>query len=486
MYDFAIIGSGVSGARLAYELSAGGARCVLLEAGRAFDRHTFPPDEMGYSTAMFWGGGIEISRDGRLGLLRGKCLGGTSVVNQADLDRFDDLALDDWRQRSGIGYFTLGEMQPHYEYLAGRVASTTIPQPHWNANAHAFVRGFEARGFDWQPLHRSQTDCALDKGSDCIVCLGGCPRDSKQSALVTTIPAALALGLEIETEVEVTALVHRPDEVLIHGRRRGHDRQFRCRRAILAAGALGTTALLARSAEMRRALPALGTRFACHPQYMSFGYFDEPIDAHKGPLQSVQSSDRGLREAGLKLENVFAPPIAISMLMPGIRRRHHRAMKQYRHLACIEVAIRDEPLGTIRAGRDGRPQVDKPLSDVDRARIRRGLELVDDLLQAAGAREVIRCPQGFGLHLMGGCPIGVDPAHSVVDPQFQVHGYENLVVADSSVFPSAPGINPSLTIMALAHRAGQVLLGKSTAAAITSEQHQPHAAEARGGGTDGG
>jgi choline dehydrogenase-like flavoprotein len=54
--------------------------------------------------------------------------------------------------------------------------------------------------------------------------------------------------------------------------------------------------------------------------------------------------------------------------------------------------------------------------------------------------------------------MGADPAKSVVNPDFQVHGCPNLFAADSSVFPSAPGINPSFTIMALSHRAAAQMI----------------------------
>ena len=70
-----------------------------------------------------------------------------------------------------------------------------------------------------------------------------------------------------------------------------------------------------------------------------------------------------------------------------------------------------------------------------------------------GAKEVIACDQGFGLHLMGGCAIGTDEKKSVVNPEFRVHGTKKVFIADSSIFPSAPGLNPSLTVMALSQKA---------------------------------
>jgi choline dehydrogenase-like flavoprotein len=54
---------------------------------------------------------------------------------------------------------------------------------------------------------------------------------------------------------------------------------------------------------------------------------------------------------------------------------------------------------------------------------------------------------------MGGLGIGVNPRESVVSPEFKLHGYKNIYAADSSIFPNAPGINPSLTIMALSKMA---------------------------------
>ena len=108
--------------------------------------------------------------------------------------------------------------------------------------------------------------------------------------------------------------------------------------------------------------------------------------------------------------------------------------------------------------RNGRLRIDKPLTGSDRRKIKAGLSVIDELFRAAGAGKIIRGDQGFGLHLMGGCTMGMDPDKSMVGPDFRIHDHPNLFAADSSIFPSAPGINPCLTIYALSHRAGQVML----------------------------
>ncbi len=56
-------------------------------------------------------------------------------------------------------------------------------------------------------------------------------------------------------------------------------------------------------------------------------------------------------------------------------------------------------------------------------------------------------------HILGGCPMGVDDQEGVVDVCCQVHNYPGLYVVDGSIVPANPGINPSLTITALAEYA---------------------------------
>ncbi len=456
IYDFIIVGSGVSGGRVAFELTKSGARCLLLEAGREFDRTSFPDNERDGAAKLFWGGGLELSSDGRLLLLRAKVLGGGSVVNQALMDRFDEDTWSDWRDRTGIAFFDSGAMAPHYDAVESSVLSRCLTPRHAGRNARLFVDGMEANGLQWSALKRAQGECRTDRGSDCIVCLNGCPRDSKQSTPITTLRVARSQGLQVQTGFHVEKVVHESQSVTLCGRQHGHEVEHRARRVVLAA-ALGNTAILLRSG-LARALPALGKGFSCHPQFMAFGFFREPVDAHKGVFQGAKSADPALRKMGVKLESVCCPPIAAALVMPGRGVEHLAAMKRYRYMASLEVAVRDEAAGTVRIDKRGLPVVDKTLTDIDCTRRDAGLNVVRNVLEAAGSGQVIVSRQPFGLHLMGGCRMGTDSETSVVDPEFRVHGRRNISIADSSIFPSAPGINPWLSIGALSHRAAQIMV----------------------------
>lgn len=457
-YDFIIIGSGTSGGVLAYYLTKAGAKCLLLEAGKAFTAQTFPNNELDYSAQLFWNGGMEFNSDVTLAFLRGKCLGGGSVVNQCLLDRFDDFAWDLWRNLSHIESFTSAHMAPHYDEIESKLSIQEIPERHFNRNAHFMKEGFEKLGYRWKPLRRGQTDCKLDEGNDCMACLGGCHRNSKQSTLVTFIAWAREAGLEVWPQFHVERLEATSQVVKVIGvQGEQTQREVSAPRVILAGGALGTTALLLRSG-FKEKLPALGQGFFCHPQWMVFAVFNEPVDAHTGAFQAIKSDDPRFRHQGFKLENVFAPPIGVAMLLPGFGKAHHALMRKYRSMGCIEVAVRDTTPGELSLDRWGRLLIRKELGAEDRKRRQAGLAVIEEIFRAVGAQQIIVSSVGLGLHLMGGCAIGTDPKSSVVTERFHVHGFPNIFVADSSIFPAAPGINPALTIMALSHRASQSIL----------------------------
>nr|WP_281381700.1 GMC family oxidoreductase [Conexibacter arvalis] len=135
--------------------------------------------------------------------------------------------------------------------------------------------------------------------------------------------------------------------------------------------------------------------------------------------------------------------------------------------------VSDRSRGRVRAV-GGRPLIRYDLCDDDLRRFRRGLALLRELFEAAGAREVyLPLPQGvepqrarardlklLAFHPLGTARADADPANGVVDGGLALHGVEGVHVADGSVVPSALGVNPQLTIMALATRLAFGLLGR--------------------------
>ena len=456
LYDVIIVGGGVSGCTIAKELSSSFKDILLIEAGKKFDRTSYPRSEIDSNSQLYWGGGIEFNKAANIGLLRPKVVGGGSIVNQALMDRFDDVALNSWQETSGIDFFNTSDLQAWYEKAESEINIQEIPEAARNRNAQLFQQGCEKNGYQWAPLKRAQKDCRYSDGNDCIECLSGCRIDSKQSMPVTVLPKAIENGLEVQSELEVQRIIHQKDQVqILTTNRFGETDFFKAKKVVLAAGAIGNSKLLIQSG-FRETNSNIGRGFYTHPQFMSLGVYRDKVNAHKGAFQSLKSDDPNFRQQGFKLENVFAPPVALSMLLPGIGADHQALMKKITQMACIEVCLRDTTPGRIDV-KKGKVLIDKNLGPEDREKKSKGQKVITNIFQSSGAQQVLHGKMGIGLHLMGGCAIGSDRKNSVVNSHFQIHDHENIYLADSSVFPNAPGINPSLTIMALSKKASHVI-----------------------------
>lgn len=461
LFDFIIIGSGVSGSFIAHELVKKGAQVLLLEAGKFFDKHTYPRTELEGNAQLYWSGGIEFNKSVSLGFLRPKVVGGGSIVNQALLDKFDEIALDDWRADSQVDFFSPEKMAPYYDRAKSELSIQEIPSAARNNNARIFEMGFQKNGFICAPLERAQKDCQYQAGNDCIECLNGCRLDSKQSTPVTVLRKAmqgnLAGKLHLISEFEVLKLEDYHGDKRVWGLSAlKHPHSFQSKKIILASGSIGNTKILSLSG-MNEKIPTLGHNFYTHPQYMVLARYEEKINAHLGPLQSMKSADPNFRRKGFKLENVFAGPVAISMLLRSRGQLHQKIMAQINHLACIEAAVRDTNPGKITVSSKGKVSVEKELNTEDKLRRDQGLKAIDDIFNSTGAKEILPGALPIGLHLMGGLGIGTNGAQSVVGPDFELHNWKGVYAADSSIFPNAPGINPSLTIMALGLKCAETL-----------------------------
>lgn len=454
--DTIIIGAGISGSFIAHELALKNQTCLVLEAGKSFQDREYPSNELDANSQLYWSGGVEFNTDATIGFLRPKVVGGGSVVNQALVDRFDDIALDSWKEVSQIGWMTRSDLDPWYDKAESMISIQTIPAEFRNGNAKIFEEGFKKNGFRCAPLRRAQRDCRYEDGNDCIECLAGCKIRSKQSVSDTVLKRAQETGrCKLVSEFEVTSIRENADGVEVVGIDRARvQRTFLAKKAVLASGAIGNSKLLIRS-QLPFASRAVGQGFYTHPQYMNLAIYDHQVNSHKGPFQAFKSDDPNFRKSGFKLENVFAPPVSISMLLPGVGRRHQEYMKNITRFACVEVAVRDTNPGQITVAKNGKVIIQKRLNSEDEKRRDAGLDAVMKIFDSTGAREIIKGGLGIGLHLMGGCAIGKDSTRAVVDSDFKLHGSKRLFAADSSIFPNAPGINPSLSIMALSLKAAE-------------------------------
>jgi choline dehydrogenase-like flavoprotein len=221
--------------------------------------------------------------------------------------------------------------------------------------------------------------------------------------------------------------------------------------------------------ELGRGSGQLGHNLSLHPATAGFALMDEVVDMTRGVPQSFYVDE--FADEGIMFEGVAGPPAHVAMALPLSGQRHAEAMANYRHLAQFGLMVSDSSRGHIRVVA-GRPLIRYDLDEADTERFRKGIARLHEIFVAAGAREVyLPLPSGVSpesarwsdLKLMAFHPLGTAradarSAHGVVDGDLSIHGVDGVYVADGSVVPSSLGVNPQMTIMALATRLAYHLL----------------------------
>jgi len=464
--DVCVVGAGAGGAVAAAELAEGGARVVVLEQGAHHDPDAFTarPAEMLARLYRDGGQGMTLGSPPVL-LPLGRGLGGTTLVNSGTCFRTPARVLGRWREEFGLEELTEEALDPCFARVEEALSVSEVTPELAGANAAVARRGARALGWSHGYLRRNARGCV---GSG--VCAFGCPTSAKRHTGITYVPRAQAAGARILTGADVR-------KVLVAGARTvgvsaqvqgGGSLEVRAPSVIVAAGTIHTPLLLMASG-LGAGSGQLGGNLALHPATAGFALMEEIVDMARGVPQSFYVDE--FAEQGVMFEGVAGPPSYAAMSLPLSGERHARAMAQYRRLAQFGLMVSDSSRGSVRA-LAGRPVIRYELVREDVERFRIGLARMRELFEAAGAREVYlplpahvqpeRARAG-DLKLMAFHPLGTARAdarasHGVVDGRLRVHGVEGLHVADGSVVPSSLGVNPQLTIMALATRLAYDLL----------------------------
>jgi len=468
--DVCVIGAGAGGAVTAAELAEGGMRVVVLEQGPRHDADRFSARPLEMLARLYRDGGQTTTLGTPPILLPlGRGLGGTTLVNSGTCFRTPPAVLERWRSEFGLEALADEDaLDPCFARVEEALSISEVTAELAGRNAAVARRGAEALGWSHGYLRRNARGCV---GSG--VCAFGCPTSAKQHVGITYVPRAEAAGAQVIAGADVRhVLVERGVARGVQARLAAGGRlEVRAPTVIVAAGTIHTPLLLARSG-LGRESGQLGRNLALHPATGAFALMDELVDMAKGVPQSFYVDE--FASEGIMFEGVAGPPSYAAMALPLSGRRHAAAMAEYRSLAQFGLMVSDRSRGSVRA-LGGRPVIRYELLEEDVARFRRGLARMEKLFRAAGAREVyLPLPNGVAperarardLKLMAFHPLGTAradarPEHGVVDGDLQLHGARGLYVADGSVVPSSLGVNPQLTIMALATRLAFGLLGRA-------------------------
>lgn len=429
--DFIVVGSGAGGSVAAAALAQAGFDVCVLESG-------INPRQLGLNEAdgfyqLFLGGGALTTRDLSVSILAGGALGGGTTVNW--LTCYRPPTLDRWERDFGLPKRRIEE---HIERIEARLGTHDNPVA-LNLSNLALSRGCQNLGWSVHKLRRNGVDCA----DRCAPCTFGCPYGAKQSAPLTYLKDACAHGVKIVCDAPAKRILFNRDRAT--GVELNGEQVMARRGVVIACGAIESPALLLRSG-----LRGVGANLSLHVTTATFAQYDDPVGAFWGAPQAVacdQFLDEGILIETPALYPGFAAaalPWPEDPLEPG--------------LAVFISIIADEGEGRVTIDRHGQAVIDYRPKARTSERLLKGVAEMIRLHETAGGRNIRTLHQPatlmpdrivpnrmglFSAHQMGSCSRAVDALG-------RAKGKDGLFIADASLFPTSLGVNPMITVMAMA------------------------------------
>jgi choline dehydrogenase-like flavoprotein len=337
------------------------------------------------------------------------------------------------------------------------------------------ARGCDALGWSHFPIPRNAPGC---DGSG--FCDFGCRTDARRATNLSYIPPALEQGAVLLTRL-------RARQVLIEGGRAvgiegvthdGRSLRVRARAVVLSGGAIPTPLLLLDQG-ICNSSGQVGRNLTTHPSTGFGAFFDEPIRGRAHVPQGY-ACDQFLREGALI--TAAQPDVNVApTVLPLVGRRLMAALERIDSLAHFAILIRDSSRNG-RVWRDvaGFPAITYNVTPEDVSLLHRAMVHTAEMCLAAGAKSLlpatIHAPtistgkdmdafrkarlspadvMWTSYHPLGTCAMGRDPKTSVVDTNHETHDVRGLYIVDGSTVRGPLGVNPQLTIMAMATRAAE-------------------------------
>lgn len=501
--DVVVVGSGCGGGVSAKNLAEAGQRVIVVEKAYHWTPDHFPMSEDNGWNHLFMSGAFISSDDTSLSVVAGQAWGGGGTVNWSASLQTQGFVRREWAAK-GLPFFTSAEFQDSLDRVCARmgVSADHIKQ---NRGNEILLEG--ARKLGWS--HKVVPQNTGGHQHDCGYCTFGCGSCEKQGPAVSYLPDAARAGTQfIEGfHAEKIAFSNQHGKKVasgvlgtwisrdINGGVAGSPLVRRkvlikAKRVIVSAGTMQSPLLLLRSGLSN---PQIGRNLYVHPVMVLGAIHNEDIKPWEGAiLTAVVGEYENLdgKGHGVKLEATNMIPSSWLMWLDWKSALSYKLdAARLKHMAGYISIARDRDPGRVYPDPvDGRVRFEYSPSKFDKKSILEGLVALAKIQYVEGAKEIftvlpgmppfMRDPSipstdgindarfqawldgirstGFpkesvfvSAHQMGTCRMSRLEKDGVVDAEGRVWGTEGVYVADASVFPSASGVNPMVTNMAI-------------------------------------
>ena len=469
--DVVVVGTGAGGGVVGRELADRGHAVVFVEEGAHHRRDQFDGSSV-TAHKRFYRAAFSVG-NAPMPIFIGRLVGGSTAINGGTCLRAPSWVLDQWCEQLGTDELSPAAMGTLYDRVDRFLQVEPSPREIIGPIADFVSRGCDALGWSHMAVPRNAPGCD-GKG----FCDFGCRTDARLGTNLSYVPAALGQGALLLTEGRV-------DRVVIEGGRAvgveattptGRTVRVRARAVVLAGGTIPTPLLLLGQG-LGNSSGQVGRNLSLHP---STGFAAVAEERIKGPGHIPQGYgfDEFLRDGILVL--AAQPDYNVSgVIFPLVGQQLMEAVDHLDHLASFGLLVRDASAnGRVWRDVGGVPAVTYNLAPQDVQRMHDAMVHTGEMAFAAGARRlypfVVGHPpvdtpaalQAFrrerlgpsdfvwtSYHPLGTCRMGRDPKTSVVDLDHAVHDVPGLYVVDGSTVRGPIGVNPQMTIMAMATRA---------------------------------
>ncbi|KAI8882773.1 long-chain fatty alcohol dehydrogenase [Backusella circina FSU 941] len=461
-FDVIVIGSGAGAGVVAAEVSAAGHSVLVIEKGEYHDQASLEKlSENEAFAKLFEKGGIVPSTDGSINMLSGSNFGGGTTIN----------------------YLASIKFANHLNKVCERIGASTENIIHNGPNSK-LIDGCQKLGYPYEICPQNTSG----RPHHCGQCYLGCKAGIKNSTTNTWLQDAASHGAKFVDQTKVIKILPQKGQVIgvyCHVRDKFYHR-IQAKRVVVACGSLHTPCLLQHSGLKNR---HIGHHLRVHPSSFCTGFFDQEINQSNGSLLTAVSTvaeNFDGENYGCKIECFTNSVAAYSGLVswPGAA-KHKELMLRHRNSATFFAIVRDkDSKASVKYDKNGHVDLKFKLSKHDGRALIEGVCKMAMILVASGATEIYvsltnkdpfifkpdepisvdnprflkwlqtikksKPPVPSSGHQMGSCRMGTSPRTSAVKESGETWEVKNLYVADGSLFPTAVGVNPMVTIQAFA------------------------------------